>query len=103
MKLATKSFADVEIAVAATIPANKVQIKERRVVCKACAHDFTVSEVIIHNTHPERGYCHCPNCQQINDIKKEPTFAYLADIEKKREVEELNNMLTSIVPKKELI
>lgn len=102
MKLATKSFSDVEITVAATVATNKEQIAERNVVCKACSHEFAVSEVIKHNTQEKRGYCHCPACQAINDIKKTLTCGYIAEREKKQSIEEVNNLLAT-VGRKELI
>lgn len=96
MKFEMKSFADAEIAVAATMVINREQIKERKVICKACAHEFTITEIIKHNTDDRRGYCHCPACNQINDVKKTLTCGYIEEQGRKREVAELNDMVARL-------
>lgn len=96
MKFETKSFADVEITSAATVATNKEQIAERKVVCKACKHDFNITEIIKHNTDDRRGYCHCPACNQINDVKKTLTCGYIEEQGRKREADELNDMIARV-------
>jgi len=102
MKFEMKSFADAEIAVAATMVINREQIKERKVICKACSHEFTITEIIKHNTDDRRGYCHCPACNQINDVKKTLTCGYIEEQGRKKEVDEINEMIAILGKRKKV-
>lgn len=52
----------------------KIELKDRRVICKSCAYDFNSSITIAYESEGDRVLIFCPSCGVCNKIKKDLTI-----------------------------
>ena len=52
----------------------KIEIKDRRVICKSCNNDFNTSGLTIYEHEGERVLVFCPACGVCNKIKRDLTI-----------------------------